>query len=387
MKIEQVCSDLKEKIIKLNKIEKWYISENSKINSWYSSTSKAVNDWFKKETKNLKKWHDNISASTRIELNQKKNRLKKLDVKNLPRNKDNSISQRSNAGKEAVKLLEQIPKLEVKQNSLSQLNSEKKEKLKNEFKQKKSPIDQEKKNKVSILSKDKDGQIGRIPHEIKDMLKKCFNHYSKDQMISEKVKQQYKKQKAFEEFDLIFTNLKEGTNQDVVSDTKTSEILNAYFVLCKTQDFKIVFPNKNTFFNLLYKNEYSRIKSRIHYMRYYVFYIWILLISFVFLWAMFDNSEQGFKVFQKDGIIYQSLNILGFIAILLSCLWPIALIFSFFYNRKKMKIYKSNDNAFLKAKMNLDKYLFDFMIAAIVPKINQAVGQKCDRFISEITSN
>ena len=25
MKIEQVCSDLKEKIIKLNKIEKWYI--------------------------------------------------------------------------------------------------------------------------------------------------------------------------------------------------------------------------------------------------------------------------------------------------------------------------------------------------------------------------
>ena len=80
MKIEQVCSDLKEKIIKLNKIEKWYISENSKINSWYSSTSKAVNDWFKKETKNLKKWHDNISASTRIELNQKKNRLKKLDV-------------------------------------------------------------------------------------------------------------------------------------------------------------------------------------------------------------------------------------------------------------------------------------------------------------------
>ena len=159
MKIEQVCSDLKEKIIKLNKIEKWYISENSKINSWYSSTSKAVNDWFKKETKNLKKWHDNISASTRIELNQKKNRLKKLDVKNLPRNKDNSISQRSNAGKEAVKLLEQIPKLEVKQNSLSQLNSEKKEKLKNEFKQKKSPIDQEKKNKVSILSKDKDGQM------------------------------------------------------------------------------------------------------------------------------------------------------------------------------------------------------------------------------------
>ncbi len=375
MKIEQVCSDLKEKIIKLNKIEKWYISENSKINSWYSSTSKAVNDWFRKETKNLKKWHDNISASTRIELNQKKNRLEKLDVKNLPRNKDNSISQRSNAGKEAVKLIGQIPKLEVKQSSLSQLHSEKKEKLENELKQKKSPIDQEKKNKVSILSKDKDGQIGRIPHEIKDMLKKCFNHYSKDQMISEKVKQQYKKQKAFEEFDQLFTNLKEENNQDVASDKKTSEILNAYFVLCKIQDFKIVFPNKNTFFNLLYKNEYSKIKSRIHYMRYYIFYIWIPL----FVLAMFDRSEQG--------NFNQVLEILGAIAILLSCLWPITLIFSFFYNRKKMKIYKSNDNAFLKAKMNLDKYLFDFMIAVIVPKINQAVGQKCDRFISEITSN
>jgi hypothetical protein len=369
MEIEEIGKNLKQKIEELETIEKWYAGESDKIQAWYKSKGKAIETWFKKETKEIKKWQDDISKATRVELSQKKMRLEKLDVKNLPRNKDSSISQRSNAGKEAVQLIEQIPKLEAQTEAWLIDESVKEKKLQNEYQQKIAPLDEEKKNKENTLLKNKEDRTARLPGEIEKMLKQCFNHYSEDEATSEKVKQKYINEKAFKEFDQLFTNLKKTPNQEIVSSEKTVKILNAYFVLCKRQDFKIVFPNKNTFFNLLYRNEYISVKRRTHYMRYYLFYIWVPLL----FWVAFTQSEQA-----------DFNQTLGFIAFLLSFPWPLTFIYSFFYKKEKRKVYKLNHDAFTSIKSDLDRHLSDFVKSIMLSKINQVVGTKCDKFIEEI---
>ena len=123
MEIKEVENALREKVVKIEEIETWYNAETKKIDLWYKDAGKKCDEWFKKETKTIKKWHEEISSSNQVELSKKENRLKELDVSNLPRNKDNSISQRSNAAKEAVRLLDEIPKLQDKQLSLSKERS------------------------------------------------------------------------------------------------------------------------------------------------------------------------------------------------------------------------------------------------------------------------
>ena len=150
MEIKEVENALREKVVKIEEIETWYNAETKKIDLWYKDAGKKCDEWFKKETKTIKKWHEEISSSNQVELSKKENRLKELDVSNLPRNKDNSISQRSNAAKEAVRLLDEIPKLQDKQLSLSKERSLKEVNLKNEYEKKKAPISEEWKSKKSL---------------------------------------------------------------------------------------------------------------------------------------------------------------------------------------------------------------------------------------------
>ena len=73
------------------------------------------------------------------------------------------------------------------------------------------------------LSKNKEDRAARLPDKIEKMLKQCFNHYSEDEATSEKVKQKYINEKAFKEFDQLFTNLKKTPNQEIVSSEKPSK--------------------------------------------------------------------------------------------------------------------------------------------------------------------
>ena len=370
MEINAVENALREKVAKIEEIENWYNAENKKIDKWYKEAGKTFDEWFKKETNTIKKWHEEISSSNQVELSKKKNRLEELDVSNLPRNKDNTISQRSNAAKEAVRLLDEIPKLQDKQLSLSKELSLKEVNLKNEYEKKKAPISEELNGKKSILSNDKKDQIGPLPNEVETLLKKFFNQRANDHEILNKVQQKYQKEEAFTDFEKLFKNLQETPKQEVMSDENITEIINTYYSKCKKQDFKIVFPNKNIFFNLLYRNEYTKIKKRIHYMRYYLFYVWVPLGLFV---GIIESPETK-----------NLTQTLGVIAIILSSLWPFTFIYSFFYKREKRKVYKENLDSFTSAKVRLDGHLSTFLKSTMLSKINAVVGKRCDDFVNKI---
>ena len=49
----------------------------------------------------------------------------------------------------------------------------------------------------------------------------------------------------------LFKSLQEIPKQEVMSPENITEIINAYYSKCKKQDFKIVFPDKNMFHQVL----------------------------------------------------------------------------------------------------------------------------------------
>ena len=59
-------------------------------------------------------------------------------------------------------------------------------------------------------------------------------------------------------------------------------------------------------------------------------------------------------------------------------------IYSFFYKREKRKVYKEHLDAFTSAKVRLDEHLSKFLKSAMLSKINEVVGKRCDNFVNKI---
>ena len=59
-------------------------------------------------------------------------------------------------------------------------------------------------------------------------------------------------------------------------------------------------------------------------------------------------------------------------------------IYSFFYKLEKRKVYKEHLDSFTSAKVRLDEHLSKLLKSAMLSKINEVVGKRCDNFVNKI---
>jgi len=237
-----------------------------------------------------------------INLNNK--RLSALNVNNLKKNKDGSINRQSNAGKEAIVLIDEI--------SISKSNIEP---LKNNFLQLKD----------SLIE------------NIQKYLNQYFNHYfsNKDE-IKKRLLGGLNSQSFYNNENNDYKKL-QIEHEKIISNLNLNQIINTYLESYKFINLTIKFGHKNLFLDLIFNNQYIKLKRIIHLFRYNLFYFQCLLIPLI-------------------GLDYIKAEDSAFFIILTSFIWMVTLFLSFFYKKNIRKVHKIHSENFIEFKNKLDDY-------------------------------
>ena len=125
MDVTPISAELKEKTKEFRSLEKTYKAALSRVNKEHEKAKIVAPAQINSQIESIKR-----------EIARDQDRLSELKSAGLSKNKDGSISQRSNAGKEAVRLQDKIPQLKKRlsnkhdeaASTLTKLNQETQEK-------------------------------------------------------------------------------------------------------------------------------------------------------------------------------------------------------------------------------------------------------------------
>ena len=348
MSVELETSKLKEKAIEFESALPSYEKEMAKINKTYQESVKSAPAAIKVKIKSLQN-----------QINKSKVRLSELQKGGLSKNKDGSISQRSNAGKEAVRLQGKIPQLQVDLEDLQIKAGDILEELKIEVEEKRA-----------TLTSDFNSKTAKLQSDITDLLKRYFDSHVQDKgHFSQGIVKLLRPNPVVSDIENYVTKLQEQ-HQEQVQILPSESVIEGYLKILKFKDFNIKVPHHDTFFNVIFCGEYTKVAWHRHLLRWGLLYV--IIISAIIGINMGGNPSDA------------NQQALGIIVILSTCCWPFAFIGSFFYKRAKRKIHKGAAKELRPMKSSIDETTDHALLALMHARIERDIGVDLTEFIDKI---
>ena len=297
MAVTTISTELKEKTKEFRSLEKPLNEALSRINKKHAKAKIDASAQINSQIESIKR-----------EIARDQDRLSELKSAGLSKNKDGSISQRSNAGKEAVRLQDKIPQLKKRLSNkhdeaasiltkLNQETQEKHESLKSEFE-----------TNSTVLS-----------GSIKSLLDNYhLTHISDKSNIAKKVVEDLKNGESFSKFKSCIEGI-QAKEPVTIKEASSKEIAENYIKGAKFENYTIAHLDRHKFLDVVFSNEYNSLITARHFIRWGLFYVFWAIT----LWVFFKYGDQA------------KAEIEGVLMILCIILWPITFIWSFFYKKSK----------------------------------------------------
>ena len=317
MDVTPISAELKEKTKEFRSLEKTYKAALGRVNKEHEKAKIVAPAQINSQIESIKR-----------EIARDKDRLSELKSAGLSKNKDGSISQRSNAGKEAVRLQDKIPQLKKRLSNkhdeaasiltkLNQETQEKHESLKSEFE-----------TNSTVLS-----------GSIKSLLDNYHQtHISDKSNIAKKVVEDLKNGESFSKFKSCIEGI-QAKEPVTIKEASSKEIAENYIKGAKFENYTIAHLDRHKFLDVVFSNQYSSLITARHFIRWGLFYVFWAIT----LWVFFKYGDQA------------KAEIEGVLMILCIILWPITFIWSFFYKKSKYKIHKTASKDLTEIKTALDR--------------------------------
>jgi len=348
MSIDQLTAELKAIAVEFERALPSYEKEMAKINKTYQESVKSAPAAIKVKIK-----------SVQNQITKSQNRLSQLQKGGLSKNKDGSISQRSNAGKEAVRLQGKIPQLQEDLDDLQIKAGDILEELKTEAAEKRA-----------TLTSDFNSKTAKLQSDITDLLKKYFDSHVQDkEAFLQEFVNLLRSNPVVRDLENYVTKLHEQHHEQV-QILPSERVIEGYLKILKFRDFKIKFPHHNDFFDVVFCGEYARVWWHRHLLRWGPLYV-VLVSAAIGASIGGDPSDSNQMA-------------LGIIVILSACCWPFAFIGSFFYKRAKRRIHKDATKELRLMKSSIDENTDKALLELTYSKIKNDIGVDLSDFIIKI---
>ena len=317
MDVTPISAELKEKTKEFRSLEKTYKAALSRVNKEHEKAKIVAPAQINSQVDSIKR-----------EIDRDQDRLSELKSAGLSKNKDGSISQRSNAGKEAVRLQDKIPQLKKRLSNKHDEAASILTKLNRETQEKHESLKSEFETNSTVLS-----------GSIKSLLDNYHQtHISDKSNIAKKVVEDLKNGESFSKFKSCIEGI-QAKEPVTIKEASSKEIAENYIKGAKFENFTIAHLDRHKFLDVVFSNEYNALITARHFIRWGLFYVFWAIT----LWVFFKYGDQA------------KAEIEGVLMILCIILWPITFIWSFFYKKSKYKIHKTASKDLTKIKTALDR--------------------------------
>ena len=261
MDVTAISPELREKTKEFRSLEKTYKAAFSRVNKEHA---KAKIDAPAQTNSQIE--------SIKHEIARDQDRLSELKSAGLSKNKDGSISQRSNAGKEAVRLQDKIPQLK---NGLSNKHDEAASIL--------TKLNRQTEEKHESLKSEFETNSTALSVAIKSLLSKYHKTNISDKTeIAKKVVEDLKNGESFSKFKSCIEGI-QAKEPVTIKEASSKEIAENYIREAKFENFTIAHLHHSKFLDVVFSNEYNSLIRARHFPRWGPFYVfWPLLCGVIY---------------------------------------------------------------------------------------------------------
>lgn len=350
-------SEIREKVIELEKAVFPYEKEMQKIESEFERSYKATSSEM-----------DSQIWEAENAFNKSNAKLNALIESGVPRNKDGTVNMRFSAGKDFKNLQIEVPRL--KEN----LEAVKKEAA-STLKKLEAQTERTKRKKAS----DFNSKTAKLKKEITKLTKNYFEKQVQDKPIFiQSLLRALKKKEVVKHFEQSIFELREKYLAKIKLDT-SENIIENYAEKLEFKDYKVKLPENDDLLKLIFSKEYFSLRKEVHFLRWGFIYV-ILLTGFL-------QATNIIGDFSNNDIIWHhspsntSLYITDAALLFLGCF---GFLMSFFYKREKQNVYKNIRTELLLMKEIIDEALVENFEKLIYSSIKKDIGVDLGKFIDEI---
>ena len=345
MDVTPISAELKEKTKEFRSLEKTYKAALSRVNKEHEKAKIVAPAQINSQVESIKR-----------EIDRDQDRLSELKSAGLSKNKDGSISQRSNAGKEAVRLQDKIPQLKKR---LSNKHNEAASIL--------TKLNRETQEKQESLKSEFETNSTALSGAIKSLLSKYHQINISDKTeIAKKVVADLKNGESFSKFKSCIEGI-QAKEPVTIKEASSKEIAENYIKGAKFENYTIARLRHSEFMDAVFSNEYGPLRAARHWIRWGLFYVFWAIT----LWVSFKYGDQA------------KAEIEGVLMILCIILWPITFIWSFFYKKSKYKIHKIASKDLTEIKIALDRDIHALLGAFWKQSFKKDLGDDLSDLVAE----